>query len=566
MARDVEADLTINDKTGPGLKSAEERLRRTNKKIKDEGDKLNSNFAKSVVGLVENVSPKAAAALTRGFASAGEAGGPLLVAGAVAAAPLLAATVSAALIAGASVGAAGIGVAIVSQDARVQAAGKQLGESLMAGLQSDAAVFVQPVLDGIALIQHRFAESEGTIKSIFDHSAQFVGPLVDGATRFTQGILRGVDALVTNGRPVIDALSQGAAQLGNDLGEFMAQIAANGDDAARALNTVFNALSTILNITGPIISALTQVFGVLDHFGAIDQLLNSLIAGPFAAFLPVLDDTKSKTDQAATSAGGLAASFQKSADATKIQQEAAANLGPTMEQIKADIDAVTNANRALYGSNADVTLGLRDASKAIQDNAKHTKNKTIRDAENAQVLEHLAATLQTNYDNFVKVNGESAASIAKGDQLRASFIKTATGAGLSARAAQDLANKILGIPSKKVTDLHANTHDADARIRALQGQIDALHGKTVTVTVRQMTAAGEHVSGPGGSGTQLKYDARSTWSGGASGMSRTGGPATVSVDSKLYVSWDGGPYRAYAAQAVAESQRTAAHRQRVGTR
>lgn len=565
MARDVETNLTANDKTGSGLASAERRFSQSSKKIEAEGNKLNSKFGQSVVDMAEKISPKAAAALTRGFASAGEAAGPLLAGGIAAAAPVLAATVSAAIIAGAGVGAAGIGVVLVAQDARVQAAGKKLGESLLSGLQQDASPFIRPVLDGIATIEARFAESRKTIQSIFANSSNFVAPLVDGATRGLQGILRGVDALVANGQPVIDALGRGLAKVGDATGDMFERIASNSDEAAAALDFVFNTISKIIDVAGILISVLTKVFGWLEKFHIIEATMNSLIAGPFGAFLT---DTEKKTDATATAAGGLAEQFQKSAEATKLQQQAAANLGPTMQQIKADIDAVTAANRALYGSDTDVAGALADVNEKLKENGRTHSLATEKGRENRTALEGLAATLQTNYENFVKVNGESAASIAKGESLRSSFIRTAEKAGYSAKAAQELANKILGIPSKKETDLHANTHDAEGRIRALQAQINSLHGKTVTVTVRRMTVAGEHVSGPGGSGTQLKgFDASSTWAArDSNSTSRTGGPMSVNsrIENRLYL--DGTPFRAYVDEVVAESNRAAAYGARVGAR
>lgn len=108
--------------------------------------------------------------------------------------------------------------------------------------------------------------------------------------------------------------------------------------------------------------------------------------------------------------------------------------------------------------------------------------------------------------------GASAADAAAKDaQLRNSFYLTALQMTGSEDAAARLTDQIYGIPADRQTRITAQVGQATADVAALQGQIDGLRGRTITINVRSVKEDldGVAVSGNGRMGTY--------WTGGYTG-------------------------------------------------
>jgi len=548
MGRDVEADLVLNDKVDPGLRSAERKFRASSKRIKDDGDKINSSFAKSVVGLAQSISPKFGASLTKAFAGASAQIGPVLVAGAAAATPLLAATVSAAILTGAGVGAVGIGIAIAAQDARVRAAAKTLGQHVMSELTTDGAVFVQPVLDGIKTIDASFARSSGRIQSILRNASQFVAPLVEGATRGFEGILSGVDRLVAKAGPAIQALSDLVGDLGVELGDFLDSAAGNGEGAAAALRDVSDQLGEILKITGPVIGGLSDLFGWLDKIHLVDAIRTQLL-GPLGILVPVLDQATKGT-------------FEMHNGVTQV---GAASVGAAngLQSLQEQLDAVTDGARSLFGATTSVGEAIDRVTSAAKSNGKTLDSNTEKGRANRDALANLAGALQKQYEATVQVSGAGARADRVAATNRASFIRLATSLTGSASKARTLADQLLGIPAKKDTKVNANTHDAEARIRALKEQLDALKNKTINVTVHYRGDGSNQNSPSIGGGGGRTFAASNYWAARDGGTSRTGGPVQVSNNLDVMVTPDLSGIRAAWRADIRNSEKRQVHRAQV---
>lgn len=556
MARDVEFSVTASDRTGVALASVERKFKDSNRRVENEHKKHTAKLAKVLESdLVKGVQSvgKDIGAL---FENAGQLVVPVLGSAIAAAAPLIGATLGAAISAGAAVGAVGIGVALVAQDARVKAAGTRLGKSLFSSLQQDAAPFIGPVLAAIDTIQAKFNDLNPTIRHIFANASKFVAPLVGGVTHAIDAVVSGVDKLVAKSGGVVDALSASIGQIGDSLGNFLANI--DTKDAQAALVGLTNTITGLIDVLGPVINGLSKVYGIFDKFAP--SILS--VIGKFKQTNTIAGRVAGSTDAVATSftaASGAAAGLTGNLDGA-VQ---------SLEEQRVAADSVSSANRSLYSSATAVGQAFDDAKKAAKDNGKTLSEVTVKGRANREVLAGLASTLGDNYTAFVKVNGEGAAASTLGGKLRASFVKAAQGFGLSEKAAIALADKILGIPNSKTTKAYVNTHDAEARIRALQAKIDALRGKTVTITTH-FKGDGSNQNSPSiGGGGGRTFDANDSYRGGSAGLSRTGGPSRVedvNVRSSVAVNLDGQPFRNMVASAVSSSERRAAFRQRVGSR
>ncbi len=494
MPRDVEFNYTASDKTGEAAASAQRRMKRTSESIKKDGDKLGSDFANNMVKMAAAVSPKLAAGLTRGFASASEAATPLLAGAAVAAAPLIAATMSAAVIGG--VGAGGIvgGIALVADDPRVQAAARGMKNRVSIELTHAAQPFVQTTVDGIAKIEDALDTID--FESIFAQGAKNAGPLIDGLARGIEGIGDGVEKLTARSGPVMAQIGDSIGDLGEDVGQFLDTVSKGSEGAAAALGDVTDGIGLVLDITGPTIYALTTMYGWLSKIGFTGQFFAGLL-GPIGMVTHFLEDTggaaehvtgkirmaRAGVDSTAKAAGAGAIQFDQYGRAILGSSTAIANF---TEQV----NGLATAGQSLFNSATRVGAAIDQVSEAAKKNGQTLDANTEKGRANREALSGLAAALIEQYNATVKVNGEGAEASAVAEQNRAQFVKLATSMTGSRQKAEELATSLGLIPVKKDVKINANTKPAQGDIRALQDKINSLKGKTVTITIaRKITGS-----------------------------------------------------------------------------
>jgi hypothetical protein len=601
MARDVEANLTASDRTGSAVASAERRFKQASDRIQRNVDKVNDSlnrlglkkidlkadprqalreidkterrlrelsaksatvevkihtekalsdlaqFRRQLSKGIEDIAPKATQSLTEVLTAVA----PILAGIAAAVAPVIGATISGAVIGGAGIGGVIGGLLLVKDDVRVASAGKALGERLLGSLRNDAAVFIDPVLKAIDTIGAAFDRQEPHLRNIFVNASKFVQPLTEGLTGFLDPVIEEFDQLVAKAAPVIDAVKQGLVQVGDAVGDVFKSLSDNGREAGLAITIIFEGVAAAIRIVGAIINGLTEAFGFLiDVANKLGFLSDAGKAH--------LESMKQATDAAAGSTGNLTDKFVAAIEPGNQQAQTLADI----EQAARDLDA---ANRTLYGSQTSAAQAIADATAKIKDNGKALSLNTQKGRDNRKALEDVAGALTTNYQNYVKVNGVGAASEGVADRNRAAFIKLAQKAGYAAGAAEDLATELGLIPGKKTTQIVANTHDAQGRIAALKAQLNSLHDRVVRIIIKR--TGDVHVSGPGGSGTQLKGAATAMWQASAAGGSyRIGGPRQLSATVENTIFLDGSPFRAYTDSVALAERRRADYRRRVGAR
>jgi hypothetical protein len=553
VARDVDFNYTASDKTGEAAASVERRMRKTGENVKRENDKLSNDFAKGIVALAGTVSPKLAESLTKGFASASDAGGPLLVAGIAAAAPLAGAALSAAIIGGAGAGGILGGVLIASKDPRVKAAFADMKQDIGNELTDAAQPFVQTTIDGVGDI----GDAVKTIdfKDIFAVSAKNAKPIIAGISDAVRGLGDGVQDLVDNSAPVMQALGDSIGDLGQHAGQFFSTVAGGSDGAAAAVRDLTGAVDGALDVLGPTVRALTEVYGWLSKIGAAKQILENPLIAPFADLLSSGDD-----------ATGTLKLVHKGIDDVA---SAALTAGEPIETFTQQVDGLAQVGHSLFDSTTQVGEAIDRVSEAAKKNGKTLDENTAKGRTNREALSGLASALVAQYDATVKVNGEGTRSNAVAASNRAQFIKLAHQFGLSRTAAANLASQMGLIPAKKNTDFHANTHDADARIRALQGQINSLRGKSVSISVSIPAAQVRRVNNTLARLGGGNFDATGGFAFAAAGATAYTEPArTVHADTTIrnVIYLDGDRFRDYTDRQVTAAGKRDAWRQRVGKR
>ncbi|MEV4350967.1 hypothetical protein AB0J83_41450 [Actinoplanes sp. NPDC049596] len=526
MARDVEAEINVKDNSDRGLKSFHDNMTKADReahKLQDELDKAAKSTgkfgsaadrnARSVSKLTREIgiAKHELGSLARAFADAGTASeridiskairkqqteirnltknrdllkdlipdvpsagiaGSLkqaLVIGAGAAAPVVGALVSAAVIGGAGVGGVAGGIALAAKDQRVQAAFSGFTDGLSKRLEKAALPFVDTTIAGIDKIEGALDTID--FEQIFADSAKFVEPLAKGVQDFIVEVGDGLETLIAKGGPVIEALSSTFSILGESTGSALETIAGGSEQAADALEGFAVVAGGAIETAGYLVRGLTElsavtgyvpgkIYGLLESLGYYDERVGSI---------------QRHTAEAASGARDLGNAFDEHGLAITSAGEALLSFDERMRQ-------VYDTSRNLFDAQTDSAAAFDKLKESIKDNGKTLDANTEKGRANRDALSGLAGALNANYAAYVAVNGEGKQANGIATSNYNSFIKAATGLGISKKAAQDYATKLGLIPPKKDTDFNANTHDAEGRIKALQDQINSLKGKTVTVT------------------------------------------------------------------------------------
>ena len=398
--------------------------------------------------------------------------------------PIIGAAVSAGVIGGASLGGVVGGLSLVKDDPRVQEAGKEIGNKLLGSLKNDAEPFVQPVLVAAAKIEGRFDQVEGRIKRIFASSSGFIDPLVNGALDGVEGILRGVESLVTKGKPVIDAFGNSFSIVGQSVGKAFEIISGDSEDAASALTNIAKVTGAVIEATGYLVRGLTELYGVITYLPGKAKELELNLAG----LVGINKDVSKSAADAATSVAGQVVALARNGDAAAAAARAnglfvasADDVKAAQDKAKVAQDSYNNSIAALApagGRAAQVADGLRraiealhgaqigatDANEAyeaswdsltdsIKANGRSLNIHTAAGRSNRDALEAVAAATRDSYVADIQAGVGIAQATKKHDQRIAALKEEAHRSGLDKKATDDLISTYGSIPKGKTTKL-----------------------------------------------------------------------------------------------------------------
>lgn len=545
MARDVEVDVTANDKTAAGLLSAERNFRRSGDRIKKESDKFGDGLSGDLLRSVEKVSPKLAQTLAGAIGEAGVISVPELAAGLALGAPLIGSVISGAIIGGAGLGGVVGGVLLASKDTRVQAAFNGMAVRFEGRLERASVPFIDTTIRGIDTIERHL---DGiNFERILGNSAAFVEPLANAVGSALEDLGDGLDSLVANAGPAIGAIANGISDIGDSVGNGLESLADNGDQAQAALTAVFDTVEAGVDVTFAVVNAMTEL---AEQVGKVGEKAHELTGW---------DASVRQMRTATVGAASAAAEFQR---VTDEMAESAKGLADGINSVVDAIHGWYDENLALVGSETSAFEAIDNATAALKDNGRTLDVHTGKGRANRRALTDAAGAINAYYDKLVSVNGLTPDVVNTGNQFRDSFIRAARGAGLGQHAAENFADSVLHIPPSHDTKITANASAAQAAARAAQAAINAVHGKTVRIDVVTNAYRVVHDNAD-----RLQFDAAASWrSASGDGTSRTGGPSPVSVHSDVAVNLDGRPFYDMTVAAVERSNSRQAWRAKVGRR
>lgn len=386
----------------------------------------------------------------------------------IAAAPAIGAAVSGAVVG--TVGTGGIlgGIYLASRDPRVQAAWSTVSQQLQGQLTNAAAPFVDVTLKGITQVGGAVKDIHWT--QLFADAAKQAGPFLAGLSDGIRGFGNGLTEMIHNAGPSVKELGEGLGDFLTTVGEGLAEISGNSKADGDALHNLFTVIDAGTESVFGLLAGLTDVYEIGRKIGG-----------------PGLVDVFNVLGAAQHGVAGAVASTVEQATAGKAAFDqyghAILTTGAALQSYADKAAAAAAAGHSLFDSATDVGTALAGVKSALKANGKTLDENTEKGRANRTALSQLATALLAQYTAYVKVNGEGAKSNGVAASNRAEFIKLATALTGSKTKAAELATELGLLPVKKNIAIDANTHDAAARIKALQEQVNNLRGKSIEIAV-----------------------------------------------------------------------------------
>ncbi|MEW2474604.1 hypothetical protein AB0875_12515 [Micromonospora gifhornensis] len=426
-------------------------------------------------------------------------GGPELVRAGVGAGGLVATGLVAGLVAGAGGVVLGAGVAaavaggvvVAARDSRVQAAGKELGSSILADLENTVgARFVEPTLGGIREIRQGWQAMRGDVDGLARDAAKFVEPISRGLVGLAREFVSGLREGVAKAGPVVAELERGLTGLGRTLGNLFRNI--DPEEAAAGLRFLFGVIDVGINLVGDLISG----FGSL-YLTLLDVRLAAAETGEtLLGWAPLLGDEiketaerwrQSRDELRATGEAGAEAGH-KAADGFQRAGDAAAASGREIQTwtdfLRQSLDAAMGSERA--------QIAFEEAIDRASDAAREGADKGIdRNTEagrrNRSALLDLADAANRAADDIFKTTGSAELAGEATERGRAKFLAAADAMGVSSGAAKRLADRLFGIPNVD-RRVKVDTDKARAAVQSYREWLRTVNlDKTSTIYQRLVT-------------------------------------------------------------------------------
>lgn len=558
MARDIEVDAKVNDKSKAGLDSFARNVKKTGKDSEKEFDRFGKSAGESILKGIGAVSPKLASSIASGIGDAASLGAPLLIAGIGASLPIISGLVGAA-VSGAAGGVGIIGGALLAaRDPRVKQAGATLASNLLATLQQKATPFIEPLLGVIDEVGERFTENGEKIDQLFANTSKLLPPLAHTLLDLGENLLDGINIAAGRAGPVFQGLENGIDAVGDSFKSFFDDVSENAEFNGRVLEDTLKTIAFTVEETGKSLKFLGDIFGTLDKVIPLN---------PLARYSEILDSTKAKVSDTVVGQFQLAQSTAGASSAFETSEEDAKLYNKALEDNAKAAENAAQAERSLFDDTTKVGEAFDNARDAARKNGKTLSENTDKGRDNRKALSDLANALNTYRGDLAKSG--AAASTVNGTLVtqRKRFYDVALSMTGSSKKAQELTNKLLGIPSPK-PKVTLNTSNVASQARNAREEIASIKGKTVTVTVNVNASRLASVekrlakidsygyAGPGSFG--ITADGQ--------GSNRVGGVRELNATLTNQIFLDGEPFYQYTDRAMAREQRRVAFRQKVGRR
>jgi len=160
----------------------------------------------------------------------------------------------------------------------------------------------------------------------------------------------------------------------------------------------------------------------------------------------------------------------------------------TIKALNATMDEEISRNLALAGATSGVDQAVLNMNTALKANKGTLNEHTQAGISDRQAIEAVAGSLQSQRDAQIKAGASTADATAKYQTASAALLDQTGKLDGTKSAAYKYLQQLLAIPPSVKTAITANTTQAVAAVSALQGYLDRLHDKSITLTVYQQNS------------------------------------------------------------------------------
>jgi hypothetical protein len=367
---------------------------------------------------------------------------PIVITGAIAAAPAIGATIAGGITAAIGAAAIGGGIALQINNPEVHAAATTLANDLEHELKSASSGFVEPTKQAIGTIDAMLISEGPRFKAIFDDAAPSVEAIASGVANFVDRLMPGIEAITKASFPVMDEISQNLPGLGVAVRDFFDDVANSGKGAGEAIVAAFKVAEFSLEGTGVVIEALAKSF---------DYLINNPVANLLGGYLfqKFFNDVKSGSDTSGKSLNDFAGnSDQAAASLTQLDN--------ALQKATTDFDKLIGLNVGAEQAQDRFREGLEQLTKAVQQNGVSLDQNSLAGAKVRDVLATQVTNIKNARDAYISqqtpilgvTKATEQANVIFGQNIVA-LETQAVKAGLSQSQVDALIRSLLGLPPSK---------------------------------------------------------------------------------------------------------------------
>lgn len=439
------------------------------------------------------------------------------------------------------------GILSATKDGRVRAAASEFGDTISKEFFSGGAVFADPVVDSLKILQDDFASMN--LGTAFAKAAPDVETLAHGIGDMGKNLMPGFNRVMDRSGEYTGILAGGLADTGKALSDMLITLV-ESKGAADGLRGAFVGLTAAIEDGGDLLGGLSDGF----HFFATGA---AYATGALEDFLPVQilsggmqdewNNRWEKTAQVGEYASTAMHKFNQDAAEQRRAFDAAENsmrdyAGATTfaagEVIKLN-SALEDTRRKFVGwksAEADAEEAIDNLALSLDENGKTFDIHTQKGRDNQRALEDVAKASAEAAQQKYNETGSLAQAQKVYDIYRQDLIKTLIQAGLTRKEAEKLAEAWLGVPghvstviettyvTRKVSgDEYKESVKAGARHQKRAGGGSALAGNAYIVgdggrpEVLQMGSQSGHV-----------YPSVGAWQSAMGGVQMSARPLNVS--------------------------------------
>ncbi|MFI2577695.1 hypothetical protein ACH5AJ_36480 [Streptomyces rochei] len=468
----------------------------------DAGPEIADNLVKQLVaGLGQ---------LPAALGPVGPAVGGALAATAV---PILASAIQGGVVGAVGIGGVIGGVTLASRDARVKAAGKQLGENMLGDLEDSATRFVDPTIAGITSIQAAWDDVSGDIDGALAAAAAYVEPLADGVADFMRELAPGLRDAAEAAEPIVAVVRDELPQIGAELSDLLSDFSEDADAGATAVRWLFDAIELGIGSVSAVVTGLGSMYRALVQVGDAGVTVAEAGWGWLPGVSGRIDKARTQIDQmkagleGSGEAGGQAG--EKIAGGLQKVDDQAAAAQVKVESLAESLSRMAGENISAEQANIQLEEAIDGATEAAARNGATLDVTTPKGRANRAALIGIAEAASRSAEAVRTQTGSQELAADASERGRAAFLRTAASMGVSAKEANKLADQLFGIPAKRTATVTVNTKQAEAavsRIKARLAEISRRIGVNVVVNA-------QYSSYGGGKGTGSGYSTGQRWGG-----------------------------------------------------